>query len=182
MPNVFGNLDFGLGGSGDMVRLYSPGLDLIDSVKYTDTAPWPTGADGQGSTLELMNPVKDNALAENWSASSGHGTPGAQNSIFTYLNEREDIKLPETRALFQNYPNPFNPSTVISYQLAVRSTVDLSIYNILGQKVATLISGKQSAGNYEVKWNAAEFSSGVYLSKLTTGDGFTQTKKLVLLK
>jgi len=90
-------------------------------------------------------------------------------------------------SLFQNYPNPFNPSTTISYTVGAHRDVplqhvDLSIYNTLGQKVATLVNKKQPAGNYNVIWNANGFVSGVYFYRLTTDNGFVQTKKLLLLK
>ncbi|MCD4691917.1 MAG: T9SS type A sorting domain-containing protein, partial [Calditrichales bacterium] len=84
--------------------------------------------------------------------------------------------------LHQNYPNPFNPTTTISYQLPAISQVDLGIYNLLGQKVATLVSQMQSAGNYTVEWDASGFASGVFCYKLETDKGFTQSRKLVLLK
>lgn len=84
--------------------------------------------------------------------------------------------------LEDNYPNPFNPSTTISYQLALDSQVDLSIYNLLGQRVSTLVSQKQPAGTYNVEWNASDLPSGVYFYQLQTGSGFVQSKKLVLLK
>ena len=84
--------------------------------------------------------------------------------------------------LNQNYPNPFNPVTMINYQLPMTNEVDLSIYNILGQKVVTLVNKKQPAGNYKIEWDASGFASSIYLYKLETDDGFVQTKKLVLLK
>ncbi len=83
--------------------------------------------------------------------------------------------------LFQNYPNPFNPKTVIRYALPVTSHLDLSIYNILGQKVATLVNKKQPAGNYEMEWNASMVSSGIYLYRLET-DGYRDVKKMVVIK
>jgi len=89
---------------------------------------------------------------------------------------------PEQINLFQNYPNPFNPVTVISYQLSAISEVDLSIYNILGQKVAALVNKKQPAGTYTVEWNAAGFASGIYFYRLQTESGFVQTKKLLFQK
>jgi hypothetical protein len=88
---------------------------------------------------------------------------------------------PLTFTLFQNYPNPFNPKTAISYQLPVSSHVDLSIYNLLGQKVATLVSERQSAGAYKVEWDAGKLSSGVYLCRLHAGSHI-QTKKMILIK
>jgi predicted outer membrane repeat protein len=90
--------------------------------------------------------------------------------------------IPDKFSLNQNYPNPFNPSTVISWQLAVGSEVELSIYNLLGQKVASLVAEKQKAGTHQVQWDASDFASGVYIYRLTTDQGFTKTKKLVLIK
>jgi hypothetical protein len=89
-------------------------------------------------------------------------------------------------ALHQNYPNPFNPSTTIRYSVGAHRDVtlqhvDLSIYNTLGQKVATLVNKKQSAGSYQIKWNAGGLSSGVYLYRLQTGN-YIQTKKMILMK
>jgi hypothetical protein len=85
-------------------------------------------------------------------------------------------------SLSQNYPNPFNPKTIINYQLAMTNDVNLSIYNMLGQKVATLVNKKQKAGNYSMQWDASGFASGVYYYRLNTDGGFVQTKKLILLR
>jgi len=84
--------------------------------------------------------------------------------------------------LFQNYPNPFNRQTTISYQLSTSSNVELTVSNVTGQKVATLALGQQPAGNYNYKWDTGDLAGGIYLYRLITGDGFTQTKKLLLLK
>jgi hypothetical protein len=83
--------------------------------------------------------------------------------------------------LHQNYPNPFNPVTVINWQLAVSSDVDLSIYNILGQKVATLVSENQNAGIHSIEWNASAFSSGIYFYHIKAGD-FVKSKRMLLIK
>ena len=98
--------------------------------------------------------------------------------------------LPAQFRLHQNYPNPFNPVTAIRYSLggplsgqrSAISNVELSIYNLMGQKVATLVSASQPAGHYEVTWDATGFPSGIYLYRLETNTGFSQVKKLVLLK
>lgn len=84
-------------------------------------------------------------------------------------------------SLSQNFPNPFNPTTVISYQLPVTSTVTLKIFDLLGREVATLVNEEKSAGSYEVHWNAMGFASGVYFYQLQSGE-FVQTKKLILQK
>jgi len=83
--------------------------------------------------------------------------------------------------LAQNYPNPFNPTTAISYKLLALSNVDLSIYNLLGQKVATLVSEKQVPGTYQVEWDATEFASGIYFYRLQAGH-FTAWNKMILKK
>ena len=89
---------------------------------------------------------------------------------------------PFCATLYPNYPNPFNPTTTIRYQIPVGSEVDLSIYNLLGQKIATLVAGEKKAGAYSVEWNPGGIASGVYFYKLSTTEGFTQTRKLVFLK
>ena len=78
----FGDLGFGLGGGSDFVKLFDSSELLVDAVEYDDTAPWPTESDGNGPTLELINPSLDKALRENWAASDGYGTPGAVNSVY----------------------------------------------------------------------------------------------------
>jgi len=72
--------------------------------------------------------------------------------------------------LSQNYPNPFNPVTAIRYQLPAACNVELSMYNLIGQKVATLVSERQNAGSYQVDWDASDFSSGIYIYRLTAGN------------
>ena len=89
---------------------------------------------------------------------------------------------PNRFALHPNYPNPFNPTTVISYQLSAVSQVELSIYNLLGQKVATLVNSRKAAGEHQVKWDASGYAGGVYYYRLNTDAGFVITRKLVLLK
>ena len=88
--------------------------------------------------------------------------------------------------LAQNYPNPFNPSTIIKYQIPFVEThrnvsVQLKIYDVLGNEVATLVNEEKPAGNYEVKFDANNLSSGVYFYKLSTSS-FVKVKKMLLLK
>ncbi len=90
--------------------------------------------------------------------------------------------------LQQNYPNPFNPSTKINFGLKKASNVEISVYNILGNKVATLLNGYKSAGNHSVTFNTSdlsegkkELSSGIYFYRIVTNE-FVQTKKMILEK
>ncbi|MGE5496769.1 MAG: carboxypeptidase regulatory-like domain-containing protein, partial [Syntrophothermus sp.] len=83
--------------------------------------------------------------------------------------------------LAQNYPNPFNPTTTISFQIPQAGLVELKVYNSIGQEVATLVNEFRQAGRYNVSFNAAALSSGIYFYKMTAGS-FVQTQKMVLLK
>ncbi len=88
---------------------------------------------------------------------------------------------PTTFTLNQNYPNPFNPSTIISYYIPSGSHVTLTVYDILGRKVMTLVNEKQNPGGYEVTFNASDVASGVYFYRLQAGS-FSQTRKLMVVK
>jgi hypothetical protein len=83
--------------------------------------------------------------------------------------------------LEQNYPNPFNPSTQITYHIPVESHVKLKVFNVLGNEVATLVDEEKPAGEYTIKFNASDLSSGVYIYRLQT-DYSTITKKMTFLK
>lgn len=93
----------------------------------------------------------------------------------------EGKQVPENFTLKQNYPNPFNASTVIEYAVKTPGDVRLSIYNVLGQKVVTLASGRHEAGSYRVTWNASDVPSGVYFARVESA-GDSQSVKMVLLK
>jgi uncharacterized protein (DUF1501 family) len=89
--------------------------------------------------------------------------------------------LPKHYALEQNYPNPFNPTTVIRYDLPGGANVVLDVYNTVGEKVATLVDGPQSAGIHEVSFNGGSLASGMYLYRLKAGS-YQETKRMLLLK
>ena len=94
-------------------------------------------------------------------------------------------KIPDDFKLEQNYPNPFNPTTIIKYQLPYKAKIELKIYNILGQEIATLINQEQNAGYHTIQFNANEIrgglASGVYFYRIVAGK-FVQTKKMLLIK
>ncbi len=96
-------------------------------------------------------------------------------------NAMKSTDMPWSYALHQNYPNPFNPQTEISFSLPAACQVTLDIYNIVGQKVATLVDRHLNAGEHTVTFNGRETASGVYFYRLSTSE-FTDTQKMVLLK
>ncbi|PID59467.1 MAG: hypothetical protein CR986_06050 [Ignavibacteriae bacterium] len=129
----------------------------------------------------------------------------AGDSVFAYLirayaaptktdiDENSNEILPTEYNLSQNYPNPFNPVTTINYTIPSNvkrftnsmtgemSNVKLIVYDILGNEVATLVNEQQNQGNYQVKFDASNLSSGIYFYKLQAGN-FVATKKMILLK
>jgi hypothetical protein len=103
----------------------------------------------------------------------------------TLVTEDEEI-LPSRFELLQSYPNPFNNQTMIKYSLFKRTEVSLVIYNVLGQKVRTLVNNERQSGDVSVTWDGKDesgkdLSSGIYFYQLRAGQ-FTQTKRMVLLK
>jgi hypothetical protein len=101
--------------------------------------------------------------------------------IMNVSNEEQFVDQPEQFRLDQNYPNPFNPSTVISYNLPQASDVRLEVFNLLGQWVALLVSDRLQSGQHTVNFDAENLSSGIYIYRLQA-DGFTQTRKMLLVK
>jgi len=101
--------------------------------------------------------------------------------IILHSEQDRPHQLPLSYDLSQNYPNPFNPTTAISYRLSAVSEVELSVYNVLGEKVTTLVSESQRAGTYSVEWDASGLASGIYYYELRT-ENFRDVKKMILIK
>ena len=91
------------------------------------------------------------------------------------------MPLPESFSLSAAYPNPFNPVTTLSFELPIEAIVSLSIYNLQGREVSTLINGNIEAGYHSVVWNADNNSSGIYFVKMVAGE-YINTQKLMLVK
>ncbi len=133
-------------------------LDTMD-LTYPTSRPAYTGADGGQPAGSLI-----------WWNLSPLGVENSQDRV-----------VPQNFSLEQNYPNPFNPSTHFSYNIAQTGFVTLKIYDLLGREIATLVNEVKQTGTYTAQWNAAGFSSGVYLYKLESGS-FVSTKKMILMK
>lgn len=106
--------------------------------------------------------------------------------VGTDVQEIPTSELPSTYSLAQNYPNPFNPSTAIEFTVPVRGDVRVSVYNLLGQRVATLVDQPMSPGTYRTDWNGRDeagnpVASGIYFYRLEA-EQFLETRKMMLLK
>ena len=111
-------------------------------------------------------------------------TPGASNTEELFTVDSNII--PNSYKLYPAYPNPFNPETTISYDLPEQTFVDITIYDIMGKKVCTIVNVLQSAGHKSIIWNAKDdygiaVSAGLYIFQVQAGD-FIQTKKMILVK
>jgi len=139
---------------------------------------------GQGYSLQLSSEFTQDTTINLSLQISGNGTHYWNDimplDIVTSI-PTEERSLPEFYLLEQNYPNPFNPTTAIGYRLLAVSDVELTIHNILGQKIATLVSEKKNAGSYQAVWDGSGFPSGIYYYVLKAGE-FRDVKKMVLLR
>jgi hypothetical protein len=182
---VFQITDGRLSNSGENLVLADAQNNIVDYISFSDETPWPTAPDANGPSLELKDPSLDNTLADNWSASTQlGGSPGQLNSITT--NIKQNHKIPLTLTLYPNYPNPFNSKTIFSFYLPNKSHVKLDIYNILGQKVKTLINRITAVGRNSINWDGKNdqnyaVNSGVYVYQLRT-QNIVLTEKILFLK
>ncbi len=100
---------------------------------------------------------------------------------FIITGVHDAVAAPAGYRLSEAFPNPFNPSTTIWFSMATRARVTLSVYTLLGERVATLVDDVKDPGSYEVQWNAANMSSGIYYCRMTAGE-FSETRKMVVVR
>lgn len=161
----------------DSVLKITNGIDYlkpgVSSFLYVDiTLPEETPPGFYETTLEIhFNSFPDTIFTKRMKYS-------IENDLITTADPDEK---PKSYLLSQNYPNPFNPSTNISFELAAPGYTTLSIFNVAGREVATLVNELKTKGNHTVTFNALGFSSGVYFYVLKSGE-FVETRKMVLLK
>ena len=166
-------------------RLYL-GNDVGMYVSFNTGQSWEVL--GEGLPVLPIGDIKIHPT-ENFLAAGTYGRSMYKIDLNLLIDiNNEQLQILNEFSLSQNYPNPFNPSTVIHYSIpnvtlseVEGSRVQLKIYDILGNEVATLVNKEQPAGNYEVNFDASSLSSGVYLYKLITGI-YSETKKMLLLK
>jgi len=160
-------------------RFVTYGSSSSPGLAYPDTA-----------NIIRATPTFVNAAARNYTLAAGSvgknaGTDGKDigyiaSGLATAVESYSDL-VPESFQLSQNYPNPFNPATTIRFSISKAGKYSVNVFNVLGQKVASLYDGMAAAGEYSVRFDASHLSSGMYIYTLT-GDGVNIAKKMALLK
>jgi len=137
--------------------------------------------EGKGTTTEITNYVFSDKVNE--SGTYHYKLKQIDYDGSFYYSEVVEVNIfsPTNFTLFQNYPNPFNPSTKIKYQIPGKDFVTIKIFDVLGNKIASLVNEEKPAGSYEVYFNGTGLPSGLYFYELQTGR-FVETRKMILLK
>lgn len=112
---------------------------------------------------------------------SSNTAPSVINATVSTAPEAETPKAYQYQ-LQQNYPNPFNPVTTITFSIAQRSEVVITVYDILGRRVKTLLNEVKPAGNYQVRFDASQLASGIYFYRMMAGKNYNDIKKMIVLK
>jgi hypothetical protein len=173
VKNYIGSLDFGFSGSGELLRLFNPYGVLIDHVEYSDKAPWPTEADGDGYTLSLIDSGYDNALPESWLPSKEkYGTPGKSN-FGTDL-----IDIHKTDVSFKIYPLPANSylNVVFNKNFDLASVL---IYDTYGNSVLAQKTLRKSG---EMQIDVSGFATGTYYLMVNLSDGSSVNSRFVVIR
>jgi len=164
------HLEIKLSGSGEQIAIFMPDSNtVVDTLSYGEQTVdvsygrFPNGSD----TWQQMNP-----------------TPGTSNTEELFSMDSNTI--PNSYRLYPAYPNPFNPETTIRYDLPEQTFVFITIYDVVGRKIRTIVNEQQDSGKRSIIWNAKDkngqpVSAGIYLYQIQAGD-FVQTKKLILIK
>ena len=171
---VLGDFEFGLSGGGELIRLYDNSEVLVDSVDYDDEDPWPTQADGNGPTLELIAPDLDNDEGENWDACAApgfeYGTPASLNNDCSLGTDEV-----ATMMSISVYPNPMKTTATIVVS-NTNSTLAMKMYDILGREILS----KETNDNTFII-SRGNLSAGIYLLKIVAMDQtLVQTQKLII--
>lgn len=169
--NVYIIGNFGVTSNGQPLDFQSTGtwynFFTGDSVEYTSSAPF------------------QNLLPGDFHIFTTEKLPTPEGDIISNVIQEHD-EIPVNYSLSQNYPNPFNPSTTIHFSIPSQSFVNISIYNVLGEKIKTLLAEEMQPGSFQISWNGTNdfnqnLSSGVYIYRIDA-DNFFQSRKMILLK
>jgi hypothetical protein len=159
------------------IGTYGEGLAKFDGVNWTVF-----NISNSGLLSDYVYAIAIDNAGNKWIGTWGGGLAVyREGGVILDVEKENNKELPTKFVLYQNYPNPFNPATKIKYILPEQSFVSISIYDILGKEIATLVKERKPAGNYELEFNASNLPSGVYFYRMKAGN-FVETKKMLLMK
>ena len=179
-------------GSGNVyVTGWSKGSGSYDdycTIKYNSSGvqQWVARYNGPGNGLDEAFSIaldgSGNVYVTGWSIGSGTNYDYCTIKYSQGVGIKKiSTEIPSLFSLSQNYPNPFNPITKIRFDLPKNVNVKLTIYDMLGREIETLVNEQLNAGSYEVNWDGTKYTSGVYYYRLNAGE-FVETKKMILVK
>ncbi|MEQ9378959.1 MAG: CotH kinase family protein [Imperialibacter sp.] len=183
VTNRLGGLGFKFSNGGEVVKLFTREGILVDSVRYDDESPWPTEADGEGSTLELIDPEYDNNLAASWRASVAKGSPGKFNdgNILLAVDPAAISGQKFGFSLHQNYPNPtVNGLTTLSYEISKGGKVVIKLFDVEGREVDTIVDANQQPNNYELAYRIDQLNEGVYFVMMQFDNTYVQVNRMMV--
>ncbi|MEX2605488.1 MAG: endonuclease [Gracilimonas sp.] len=153
-------------------------------IESTDIGAEQIGTAPIGSSLQLAGSGSEyNDFTWEYLEENTKGALNSGQDVEQPISNEDEPEIAHSFKLHQNYPNPFNPSTVISYQLSESSEVRLEIFDMMGRKVADLLNNeRKSAGAHQVTFDAGNLSSGVYIYRISNGNGQQLTRKMLLMK
>ena len=152
---------------------------IVDEVNYTSSFPF-----GSGYSMEIHDIESNNDLESSWYSATetyGIGDNGTPGTFWNNLSISDEDIFPESFQIFNPYPNPFNPNTNIWLTIYQKSDVDISIFNIVGEKTSNIYKGSLGLGSHKFNWNASTFPSGIYFVYYNI-QGKVFSKKLILIK
>jgi hypothetical protein len=177
--NIGGNSSGSAGASYKSVIVYDISQNewREDSLEISGKRHWMATAEYQGG-LYIVGGLDSVAQAVDIVEEI---VPQGTDTINTVINKFPNV-IPAGYFLNQNYPNPFNPQTIINYELPIKNYIELSVFDISGKKIKTLVRGIQNAGKHSAVFNGNRLPSGVYFYQLNTSSGISQTRKMILVK
>jgi len=185
------SMDFQSLGNGETIKISNYGsskqydLALERASAHPDSANYAKLSFGSKEAHTLAIQSWDSLSTTRVTLSVDRGMDGTIDTVITLrtptgVKEGENF-VPKSYEMGQNYPNPFNSTTTIPYTIPQETNVVLKVYDVFGREIATVVNERRSAGTYRVQFDASHLPSGVYFYRLTAG-GFSETKKMVLLK
>ena len=173
LNDYLGEFDFGLSSSSDAVRIFNSEMVIQDEVYYTSSSPWPDLGNGDGYTLELINPSLDNSLAESWTNFNEYGSPNEHNSPTASINDSFELM----KVVL--WPNPATDNIHININNNNSEKYIFELYDLRGVRLNILHDGFLSTGTKNIQYNTANLEVGMYIIKIRGNNGFLKNLKFV---